>query len=58
VIHMLIADEAFDKTFGLVVTFGGIGLIATGIIIYVLVQIHGEHQQNREYSSSRRHTGT
>ena len=51
---MLAASEAFTKTFGLAVTFGGIGLIVTIILIYIAIQIRGERRQNEEYISARR----
>ncbi|HWX97933.1 MAG TPA: hypothetical protein VNZ01_13910 [Solirubrobacteraceae bacterium] len=52
---MLIAtSEAFSKTFGLIVTFGGIGLIVNIIIVYIAIQIRGERRQNQELLSSRR----
>ena len=52
------ASEAFIKTFGLVVTFGGIGVIVNVILIYVAIQIRGERGQNQEYLESRRPPGT
>ncbi|HEY0517036.1 MAG TPA: hypothetical protein VGD00_07945 [Solirubrobacteraceae bacterium] len=48
------ASEAFAKTFGLIVTFGGIGVVVNIIIVYIVVQIRGEHRQNEEYLASRR----
>ena len=54
---LLAASEAFTKTFGLVVTFGGIGLIVAIISVYIAIQIRGEHRQNREYLASRRPPG-
>jgi hypothetical protein len=51
---MLAASEAFSKTFGLLVTFGGIGVIANVIIIYIAIQIRGERRQNQESLNSRR----
>ncbi|HTU77853.1 MAG TPA: hypothetical protein VMF09_03765 [Solirubrobacteraceae bacterium] len=53
----LAASEAFAKTFGLVVTFGGIGVIVNVIVVYIAVQIRGERRQNREYLESRRPPG-
>jgi len=52
------ASEAFAKTFGLIVTFGGIGVIVNIIIVYIAIQIRGEHRQNREYLASRRPPGS
>ncbi len=54
----LAASEAFAKTFGLVVTFGGIGVIVNVILIYIAIQIRGERRQNHEYRESRRPPGT
>jgi hypothetical protein len=50
----LAASEAFIKTFGLIVTFGGIGVLVNIILVYIAVQIRGERRQNREYVESRR----
>ena len=55
---VLAASEAFTKTFGLVVTFGGIGVVANVLLIYIAIQIRGEHRQNREYLASRRPPGS
>ena len=46
---LIAASQAFVKTFGLIVTFGGIGLIVNALIIYIVVQIRGENLQNEEY---------
>jgi hypothetical protein len=51
---VLAADAAFSKTFGLVVTFIGIGIIVNVILAYIAVQILGERRQNREYAAERR----
>jgi hypothetical protein len=48
------ASEAFIKTFGLIITFGGIGVIVNLIIVYIAIQIRGERRQNQEYLASRR----
>ncbi len=55
---LLAASEAFAKTFGLIVTFGGIGVVVNVILVYVAIQIRGERRQNREYLESRRPPGT
>ncbi len=55
---LLATDEAFVKTFGLIVTFGGIGIIVNIIIIYILVQVRGERRQNEDYLASRRPPGS
>jgi len=49
------AAEQFD--IGLAVTFLGIGLIVNGLIIYILIQVRGEHHQNLEYRSQGRPRG-
>ena len=51
---LIAADQAFSKTFGLVVTFVGVGLVVNVIIIYIAIQIRGERRQNEELLSSRR----
>jgi hypothetical protein len=54
----LAASFAFTKTFGLIVTFGGIGVIVNVIIVYIAVQIRGERRQNQVYLASRRPPGS
>jgi len=51
---LLAASAAVAKDVGLIATFGGIGVIVNIIIVYIVVQVRGEHQQNQEYISSRR----
>ena len=47
---MVIAlSEAASKTIGLIVTFGGIGVLVSVIIVFIAIQIRGERRQNREY---------
>jgi ABC-type transporter Mla subunit MlaD len=46
---MLAISEAASKTIGLIITFGGIGLVVNVIIVVIAVQIRGERRQNREY---------
>jgi hypothetical protein len=55
---VLAASQAFVKTFGLIVTFGGIGVIVNLIVVYILVQVRGERRQNEEYLASRRPPGS
>ena len=50
----LATDEALVKTLGLIITFGGIGVVVNILIIYIAVQIRGEHRQNQELLRSRR----
>jgi hypothetical protein len=54
---LLGTDEAFVKTFGLIVTFGGIGVIVNVILIYIFIQVRGERRQNEEYIASRKPPG-
>jgi hypothetical protein len=51
---LVAASYAFSKTFGLLVTFGGIGVIVNVIIVYIAIQVRGERQQNEEYAASRK----
>jgi ABC-type transporter Mla subunit MlaD len=46
---LLAASEATNKTIGLVITFGGIGLFVNAIVVIIAIQIRGERQQNQEY---------
>ncbi len=55
---VLASNEALTHTFGLIVTFGGIGVIVNIIIVYILVQVRGERRQNEEYAASRRPPGS
>jgi Na+-transporting methylmalonyl-CoA/oxaloacetate decarboxylase gamma subunit len=41
------ALSAFDSTFGLLVTFGGIGIVVNVLIVYIVVQTIGERSANR-----------
>ena len=45
---LVLADQAFSKDFGLIVTFIGIGIVANILIVYALFQVRGEHLQNQE----------
>jgi heme/copper-type cytochrome/quinol oxidase subunit 2 len=55
---LLAFSKAFDETFGLLMTFGGIGIVVNVLIVYIVVQVRGEHQRNEEYRAERqRRTG-
>jgi len=54
---LLATSAAFSKTFGLLVTFVGIGIIVNAIVIYLALQVRGEHQQNQQ-DRTRRPPGT
>ncbi|HEX3316718.1 MAG TPA: hypothetical protein VHR88_01780 [Solirubrobacteraceae bacterium] len=45
---MVLASYAFDVTLGLIIVFGGIGLLLNAIIVYAIVQAMGERKENRE----------
>ena len=44
---VLAATQAFKDTFGLLVTFLGIGVLVNGIIVYIVVVALGERRENR-----------
>lgn len=50
-IAALATSTAFHFTFGLLVTFLGIGVIANVLIVYAVIQVFGERQQNEEHRS-------
>ncbi len=50
---MLAFSKAFGFDFGLIATFGGIGLLVNGIVVYIYFQIKGEHQQNQDQRAPR-----
>jgi hypothetical protein len=54
----LTSSEAFHKTLGLVITFGGIGVVVNLILVYIVILVRGERRQNQEYLESRRPPGT
>jgi hypothetical protein len=43
----VLALSDFDATFGLLVTFGGIGLVVNGLIVYIVALGLGERTDNR-----------
>jgi hypothetical protein len=45
---ILAMSEAVSKDIGLLATFLGIGLIVNVIVVFIVVLVRGEHQQNRE----------
>ena len=51
---MLAASAAFSKDVGLIITFGGIGVIVNLLLVYIAIQVRGEHRQNQEYRASPR----
>ena len=55
---VLAYSEAFTKTFGLIATFGGIGVVVNVIVVYIAIQVRGERRQTQQYLESRRPPGT
>ncbi len=51
---MLAFSKAFNETFGLVATFIGIGVIVNVLIVYIAIQVRGEHQSNEEQRAEHR----
>jgi hypothetical protein len=54
VLPLLAASEAFAKDVGLIITFIGIGIIVNIIVVFILAQVRGEHEQNRQRVADRR----
>jgi hypothetical protein len=46
---MLLASAAVTSDVGLIITFGGIGVIVNVIIVFIAIQVRGERRQNKEY---------
>ncbi|HTR88799.1 MAG TPA: hypothetical protein VMG62_01660 [Solirubrobacteraceae bacterium] len=51
---LLASNQAFAKDVGLIVTFIGIGILVNFIVVIILAQVRGEHQQNRRRAAERR----
>lgn len=47
----VLALTPFESTFGLLVTFGGLGIIVNGIVVYIIAQALGERAENRRQAS-------
>ncbi|MDQ6915519.1 MAG: hypothetical protein M3155_06875 [Actinomycetota bacterium] len=43
----MLALSAFSSTLGLLITFGGLGIVVNGIVVYIVVQGLGERAENR-----------
>ena len=43
----MLALDAFQATFGLLVTFLGIGIVVNGLIVYIVALGLGERAENR-----------
>ncbi|MHB1538324.1 MAG: hypothetical protein ACYCUM_10385 [Solirubrobacteraceae bacterium] len=48
-----LASAAVAYSFGLLVVFGGIGVVVNVLIAFIFVQVKGEREQNREYAGPR-----
>jgi len=51
---LLAISAAVSKDIGLIATFGGLGVIVNGLVVYIIIQVRGEHQQNLEYRAQGR----
>jgi hypothetical protein len=47
----MFASRAFAVTIGLIITFGGLGLVVNGIVVYIVAQALGERAENRRATS-------
>jgi hypothetical protein len=43
----MLALSAFTSTVGLLITFGGLGIVVNGLIVYIVAQALGERAENR-----------
>jgi hypothetical protein len=53
-VEFILASAATKYTIGLLIAFGGIGVLANVIIVYIAAIVMGERAQNREYAASGR----
>jgi hypothetical protein len=49
---VLIAMTTWQVDFGLIVTFGGIGLLVNALIVYIVAVALGERAENRRRAES------
>jgi hypothetical protein len=49
----VLALSAFDSTFGLIVTFGGIGIVVNALVVYIIALVLGERADNRRGAADR-----
>jgi hypothetical protein len=49
---LLATSPAFSKDVGLIITFIGLGVVVGIMVVYMVIQLRGEHIQNREYIAS------
>jgi hypothetical protein len=50
---VVFASEALSHTLGLIATFGGIGVIVNGLVVYIVVQVLAEHAANQQRRTRR-----
>ena len=50
------SPDSFGQTLALLITFLGIGIIVNVLIVYVIFQVMGEHQENQERQQAYRST--
>jgi phage shock protein PspC (stress-responsive transcriptional regulator) len=43
------ADQALGQTLALLATFGGVGVIVSLLVLYIIAQVFAEHKQNQEH---------
>ena len=51
---MITASASTYFTFGLLITFLGIGVLVNGLLVYIAIQVSAERRENREYQTSLR----
>jgi hypothetical protein len=47
---LVVAGQAAKDTFGMIATFGGIGLLVNGLVIYIGALVLRERKENQQYS--------
>ena len=53
----MLALTSFQADFGLIVTFGGIGLVVNALLVYIIVVALGERSENRRRAEEAEPTG-
>jgi hypothetical protein len=51
---VLALSPAVSKTLGLIATFGGIGILVNGLVVFIMIQARGERKQNEDYAAGLR----
>jgi hypothetical protein len=47
---LVLAGQATKDTIGMIATFGGIGVLVNGLVIYIGAQVMRERRENQEHS--------